>query len=552
MKKLLIILLLALLTINVSCGGGSGSSSAGTSLVTITVGDSGQSATLKVEKNTLFAQAKIFLNKFLRSDEAVASIPSNVNKITFTISASDMATMTKDVLVQGQTSIRETFSVPNGRDRYFLVEAKDILDRVTHHGEATDVDLDGTPIALSIYMTSVDITPPTVISTSPANNETGVAVTTAIVITFSESIDPSTFNTTTFTLRNGGSDVEGEISFNGAVVTFTPSASLAYSTTYTATITTGIKDFVGNAMTADYTWTFITGAAPDTTPPTVTGVSPGIGATDVSIISTITATFSEVMDSSTINPSTFTLKDSSNNPVSDIVTYVGTTATFTPSGNLMYSTTYTATITTGVKDLAGNAMTENYTWTFTTGAAPDTTPPSVPTGLIATAVSASQIDLSWDASTDNVGVAGYKIYDYYGTYLKSVTTTSTSFIGLNPNIQYCFSVSALDAAGNESGQSSQACAVTPGAGNISGSVNDAVTHYPLQGVLITVYNGSVISTGISDSEGTYNLPVPAGSGYWIEFSKAGYITVYYSNVSVVSDTTTYLETVFMVSIPGEK
>ena len=90
----------------------------------------------------------------------------------------------------------------------------------------------------------------------------------------------------------------------------------------------------------------------------------------------------------------------------------------------------------------------------------DTTPPSVPTGLTATAVSSNQIDLSWNPSTDNVGVAGYKIYDYYGTYLKSVTSTSTSITGLNPNTYYCFTVSAYDAAGNESGQSSQACATT--------------------------------------------------------------------------------------------
>ncbi len=93
------------------------------------------------------------------------------------------------------------------------------------------------------------------------------------------------------------------------MVTFTPSSNLAYSTTYTGTITTGVRDLAGNAMAANYIWSFTTGAAPDTTPPTVTAVSPGIGATDVPITSTLTATFSEAMDASTINTSTFTLKD---------------------------------------------------------------------------------------------------------------------------------------------------------------------------------------------------------------------------------------------------
>jgi hypothetical protein len=87
-------------------------------------------------------------------------------------------------------------------------------------------------------------------------------------------------------------------------------------------------------------------------------------------------------------------------------------------------------------------------------------PPSVPTNLTAAPISAAQIDLSWNPSTDNVAVAGYKVYDSLGTYLKSVTTTSTSITGLSPDTQYCFTVSAYDTSGNESGKSSQACATT--------------------------------------------------------------------------------------------
>jgi len=78
--------------------------------------------------------------------------------------------------------------------------------------------------------------------------------------------------------------------------------------------------------------------------------------------------------------------------------------------------------------------------------ATDTTPPSVPS-LTATAVSSSQINLSWTASTDNTGVTGYKIYRN-GTYL--TTTTSA----------YSYRVSAIDAAGNESSQSTAKSATT--------------------------------------------------------------------------------------------
>ncbi len=93
------------------------------------------------------------------------------------------------------------------------------------------------------------------------------------------------------------------------------------------------------------------------------------------------------------------------------------------------------------------------------GSLSDTSPPSVPTGLTGTAVSSSQTDLSWTASTDNVGVTGYKVYRD-GSYLKSITSTSTSDTGLSSSTQYCYTVSAYDAAGNESGQSNEACATT--------------------------------------------------------------------------------------------
>src|SRR5258708_16614416 len=63
--------------------------------------------------------------------------------------------------------------------------------------------------------------------------------------------------------------------------------------------------------------------------------------------------------------------------VAGTVNYAGVTATFTPAGNLAPLTTYTATITTGTTELAGNALATNYVWTFTTGPAPDTTAPTL-------------------------------------------------------------------------------------------------------------------------------------------------------------------------------
>ena len=105
----------------------------------------------------------------------------------------------------------------------------------------------------------------------------------------------------------------------------------------------------------------------DTTAPTVTDKSPASGATGVAITTTVTATFSEAMDASTITTSSFTLDSVAGSVSYDSGTY---TATFTPSADLSYSTTYTATLSAAITDVAGNPLAE-YSWSFST-------PPCIP------------------------------------------------------------------------------------------------------------------------------------------------------------------------------
>lgn len=114
----------------------------------------------------------------------------------------------------------------------------------------------------------------------------------------------------------------------------------------------------------------------DTIAPTVNLTAPLNAATGVALNANITATFSEAMSPATITTSTFTLMQGTT-PVPGAVTYSGVTAVFNPTSNLAASTVYTATVTTGVKDLAGNALAVAKTWSFTTGTAVDTTAPTV-------------------------------------------------------------------------------------------------------------------------------------------------------------------------------
>ncbi|HEY7042458.1 MAG TPA: PQQ-dependent sugar dehydrogenase [Nocardioidaceae bacterium] len=93
------------------------------------------------------------------------------------------------------------------------------------------------------------------------------------------------------------------------------------------------------------------------------------------------------------------------------------------------------------------------------GGTGDTTPPSVPTGLTATAVSQTQINLAWNASSDNVGVTGYNVFRN-GTLVTTVGTNSYQNSGLSPGTTYTYTVSAFDAAGNTSAPSTSASATT--------------------------------------------------------------------------------------------
>jgi hypothetical protein len=105
----------------------------------------------------------------------------------------------------------------------------------------------------------------------------------------------------------------------------------------------------------------------DATLPAVTSVSPADNATGVAVNPTLNVVFSEDMDSASINTTTFTLSQNSQ-LVEGIVSYdtSSRTASFTPSDNLTGGLVYTAELTTGITDSAGNALAVNYLWGFTT------------------------------------------------------------------------------------------------------------------------------------------------------------------------------------------
>lgn len=338
----------------------------------------------------------------------------------------------------------------------------------------------GTPMAANYIWTFRTLpapTPPTVISTVPANGASGVATNQAISATFSVAMDPATITSSTFTLSGqGGGVVAGVVTYvaAGAVAIFTPTAQLTPSTAYTATITTGIQDLQNTAMAANYTWTFTTAAGPLVVTPSVTATIPANTANNVAVNQIVSATFSQPMNPATISNSTFKLTGPGSTTVSGLVAYaaVGNTLTFTPLAHLAPSTLYTGTITTGVQNLAGTALASNYVWSFTTGATPLTISPeivstnpinaatSVPLNQAVSAtfteamnpltITTGTFQLTGPGGASIAGTVSYDAINFIATFTPTAQlTASTTYTAMITN-------GATDLAGNPLGSSGSA------------------------------------------------------------------------------------------------
>jgi hypothetical protein len=411
-------------------------------------------------------------------------------------------------------------------------------------------DLAGTAMTSNYvwsFLTLPAPTPPTVISTVPVKGATGVPINQAVSATFSLAMNAATIDATTFTLTGlGGTAVTGIVTYvaSGSTATFTPDASLASSTVYTATITTGAEDLAAVGLASNYVWTFTTAAAPILVPPTVISTIPANGATNVPFNQAISATFSTAMDPATISATTFTLTGLGTTAVSGLVAYVaiGNTLTFIPSANLAPSTLFTATITTGAQDLAGTALASNYVWTFTTGAAPAVTPPEVVSTVPANAATGVALNQAVSATfteamnaltittatflltgSGGVAVAGTLSYDAINFI---ATFTPTTALSASTTYTATVTTGATDLAGDPLGNTgapnpwsfTTGAAVIPppvvlgptvslfvGLGGTGGMTNTGVD---------TVINGDIGTTGSSAAmTGFHDISVLVGGVY---------------------------------------
>ena len=225
---------------------------------------------------------------------------------------------------------------------------------------------------------------------------------------------------------------------------------------YSASSTFPTNTYNGSNYWVDVAFTTSTG--PDTTPPTVTARNPAPGASGVATGTAVTATFSEAIDATTLSATTFELRNASNALVAAPVTYDSATrtATLTPSAALANQATYTATLKGGatdprVKDVAGNALAANATWSFTTtGTTPvgctggSTLWAAATTPAVATASDTGAVELGvkfrptvngyicgvrFYKGSGNSGTHVGKLWSSTGTLLASATFTNETATG---------------------------------------------------------------------------------------------------------------------------
>ena len=254
----------------------------------------------------------------------------------------------------------------------------------TFYALMVNVDVD-----TSTVIGNGDAVAPVLSAISPVDGATSVAVSANCVMTFSEAVIAGSGN---FVIKSGSTTVAtiavtdtSQVTFSGSTVTINPAVNLAYNTSYTVELATGvIKDIAGNSWVVDPSnpYNFTTGAPSDTVAPTVTAFSPSDEATAVAIGANIVVTFSEAVQRGTgsivlktsagVVVATYDAATSSNLSIS------GNTLTINPTSDLGYSTGYKVELAAGsIKDTAGNSYSGTTDYNFSTGAAPDTTAPTV-------------------------------------------------------------------------------------------------------------------------------------------------------------------------------
>jgi hypothetical protein len=277
-------------------------------------------------------------------------------------------------LMAGNAAVAGTVTLQPDLQTILFQPAGLLSPGTTYTATVTGIaDIEGNVIApfTSSFTTSTavtpDTTPPTVLTSNPADGSTNVPTNSPVVLTFSKNIDPLSANlaTVSITLQPNGNQIAGAYSVDNSTangtITFTPSPASPFPPSGVISVyVNGVQDYSGNAA-AGFGFSFGTAAGADSIPPTVTSVTPPNLSTGVGQSSPITLTFSKSLDPTTLTATSLALFEGNilfnlNNGYRNYINYSqdGTSVTLGPL-QLPGSTTVTVVATHDITDLAQSA-----------------------------------------------------------------------------------------------------------------------------------------------------------------------------------------------------
>lgn len=283
---------------------------------------------------------------------------------------------------------------------------------------------------------------PSVVYTTPVNDEADVGTASKITVTFSEAMEPTTVVADNSFQINGAPVSSSNITYDSTnkIATITPPAALGAGQTHTIRVNAVVQDTAGKTMQSDYSWSFMTGSTVGVSPQ-LASKAPFDGATNVGTKVAIAMSFTKPMDINTFNASVFTLEKTSDaSTVAGTFSMIGQVVVFTPNAPLAANAQYTATVTTQAKDTSGISLAAPVSWSFTTGSGADATPPEVvkvgddwqvsPTGTVADLRPAMSIAFNEPVYPFLYGTIDGKAvevaFDYSPSGVTTVTMTPTA------------------------------------------------------------------------------------------------------------------------------
>jgi hypothetical protein len=211
-----------------------------------------------------------------------------------------------------------------------------------------------------------------VLFTVPYNNQTNVSVRSSVEASFTTQVLTTQINNSTFTLKDyyTGELVQGDLTYfpSSYSFIFTPASPLKYNKSYSAMISSGIKDTLGNQLNSAYQWNFTTEL--DTSDLKIDSTYPEGSSSNIPVNTNITIHFTKGIISSTINQTTFKLiENSTNAQLSGKINYNTSSyiAGFTPDQNLKKETEYKVVLTKDIKSSDNKFLKNEYTFYFLTG-----------------------------------------------------------------------------------------------------------------------------------------------------------------------------------------